>query len=121
MAGRKKVGQLIGKEALTIARTITGSHAYIYRGQPVPKDVPEDEAQRLLDEGFLAEAPSVEAETTSTPAAPRRSRSGGSGSKKPAAAEDDGAAGDDSSDDSGDTGDSDESAGDTGTGDSGNE
>lgn len=89
MAGRKKVGQLIGKEALTIARTVTGSHAYIYRGQLVPKDVPDEEAQRLLDEGFLAEAPAVDVDAPPATPAPRRSRSGGSSSKKSAPADDD--------------------------------
>lgn len=83
MAGRKKpTGPLVGKEALTIIKTATGSHAYVYAGQPVPGDVPDEELQRLYDEGFITDAPKVEAEQT--PATPTPSRSRGKGGSKTA-------------------------------------
>lgn len=88
MAGRKKLtGPLVGKEALTIIKTASGSHAYVYAGQPVPGDVADEELQRLYDEGFITDAPKVEVEvavvTTATPATPTRSR--GKAHKEPAA------------------------------------
>jgi len=86
MAGRKKpTGPLVGKEALTIVKTATGSHAYVYAGQPVPSDVADEELQRLYDEGFITDAPKVveEQSTSAAASAPSRSRGKG-GAKAPA-------------------------------------
>lgn len=108
MAGRKKpTGPLVGQEALTIAKTSSGSHAYIYKGQPVPKDIPDSEVQRLLDEGFIGEAQTVEAAETTSSGSSRRSTGSRSRSAATAPADDGaGESGQDSSDSgSGESGD----------------
>jgi hypothetical protein len=52
---------LYGKAALTVCRTATQGYVQVYAGSPVPDDILDEDAKRLLDEGYLekrADAPS---------------------------------------------------------------
>lgn len=43
----------VGKEKLTIARRANGTQVYVWRGQNVPADIPEDEVLRLAQGGYI--------------------------------------------------------------------
>lgn len=51
----KKRKQLIGKAALTQARTTTGRIAFIRKGFPAPGDLTDEDRTRLIKEGYLHE------------------------------------------------------------------
>ena len=46
-------GGYVGKEKLTIARRENGTQVYVWRGQPVPADIPAAEVLRLAERGYI--------------------------------------------------------------------
>lgn len=56
----------VGIAALTMVRQTNGAYQYVYVGQPVNGDVPDEELERLLDEGFIAELPDEVVEAVAT-------------------------------------------------------
>lgn len=54
---------------LVVARQSNGTHVYLYAGAPLPDTVSKDEAERLVDGGFVESLDERKAE--SKPAAKR--------------------------------------------------
>lgn len=81
MARGKSADGYVGKAALTIVRMPNGTQAYVYAGQKVPADAPDDEVTRLLKGGFIAEVKASAkpaGRQASTPPAPPASTPPGS-------------------------------------------
>lgn len=64
----KKRKQLVGKAALTQARTTTGRIAFIRKGFPAPGDLTDEDRTRLTKEGYLHEVEILVEDGDDTPA-----------------------------------------------------
>ncbi|WP_156759553.1 hypothetical protein [Microbacterium karelineae] len=85
MARRKPTGEYVGKEALTLVRRKDGKISYVYKGDPVPAGVDDDELLRLLDDGFIVETKKQKATpASSTGSKPASTPSSGGGGSTPA-------------------------------------
>lgn len=62
-------GGYVGKEKLTLARRANGTQVYVWRGQPVPADIPEAEVLRLAARGYIVAKDVKKAPARQAPAA----------------------------------------------------
>lgn len=63
----------IGKAPLTMVRTTAGSYVHVFAEDAVPADITDDDLKRLLDEGYIVEAPAAEDSADSDGGAPAKS------------------------------------------------